>query len=216
MTVSIMNRLTRALFETLEEPVFTAADIQNIEPNDNARYALVKRALRNGDLIQIRRGLYTFCPTLRKKSLHPGALANRLYYPSYVSMEYALGYHGWIPEAVVKVTCATSRNSTDFDTKVGLFSYHRIPQAMFFCGVDAVSTADRSWLLASPLKALADYVYARKLRWPGIEPLLESLRIEEEALGTLSAPDFESVQGNYRTAPDVEKFLSGLREDLHV
>jgi len=39
MTVSIMNRLVRALIETIEDPVFSSADIQNIELNDNIRYA---------------------------------------------------------------------------------------------------------------------------------------------------------------------------------
>jgi len=59
MTVSIMNKLIRTVFATFEKPVFSAADIQNIEPDDNVRYALVKRAMKDGDLVQIKRGLYT-------------------------------------------------------------------------------------------------------------------------------------------------------------
>jgi len=200
----------------LEHPVFSASDIQNIEPNDNIRYGLVKRALRDGDLLQIKRGLYTLSPGLRRMPLNPGALANRLYYPSYVSLEYALGRHGWIPEGIVTITCATSKNSAEFDTPVGRYSYRRIPQAMFFCGVETFSSEADSYLQARPLKALADYIYANRLEWTSRDPLLESLRIEEEELDTLTSEDFDSIQGNYRTAPDVEAFLSGLREDLRL
>lgn len=216
MTVSIMNKLIKTLFETLEHSVFSASDIQNIEPDDNVRYALVKRAMKDGDLVQIKRGLYTLSPSLRKQPVNRASLANRLYYPSYVSMEYALSRHGWIPEGVTTVTCATSKNPADFDTPLGRFTYKRIPQALFFCGVEAVSVDGESALQARPLKALADYVYTHKLEWTDREPLIESLRIEEDELETLTAGDFESIQGNYRTAPAVEAFLAGLRKDLKL
>ncbi len=216
VTVTIMNKLVRTLFETLEHPVFSAADIQNIEPDDNVRYALVKRAMKDGDLVQIKRGLYTLSSPLRKQPLNRASLANRLYYPSYVSMEYALSNHGWIPEGVVTMTSATSKNPADFDTPLGRFMYKRIPQALFFCGVETVSIDGESALQARPLKALADYIYVHKLEWTDREPLIESLRIEEDELKTLSADDFESIQGNYRTAPAVEAFLAGLRKDLKL
>jgi predicted transcriptional regulator of viral defense system len=211
-----MNKLIRTLFETLEQPVFSAADIQNIEPEDTIRYALVKRAIKAGDLVQIKRGLYALSPPLRKQSLNRTSLANRLYYPSYVSMEYALSNHGWIPEGVATVTCATSKNPADFDTPVGRFTYKRIPQLMFFCGVETVLLNGDSVLQARPLKALADYVYTHKLTWTDREPLIESLRIEEDELENLTVDDFESIQGNYRTAPAVEAFLGGLRKDLKL
>jgi len=216
MTVSSMNTLTRTLFETLEYPLFSAADLQNIEPNANIRYGLVKRAMKDGDLVQLKRGLYTLCPSLRKRPLNRPALANRLYFPSYVSFEYALSAHGWIPEAVVTITSATSKNQTTFDTPEGHFTYRRIPQAQFFCGVETVTSENGSWLQARPLKALADYVYLHRLDWTDRKPLIESLRIDEDELETLDADDFDSIQGNYQTAANVESFLSGLRKDLHI
>lgn len=210
-----MNRLVRTLFETFKYPVFSVADIQNIEPRDAARYALVKRAMKDGDLVQIKRGLYILSPPLRRQPLNCVSLANRLYYPSYVSMEYALSSHGWIPEGVAVVTSVTSKNPAVFDTPLGRFTYKRIPQAMFFCGVEAVSIDGESALQARPLKALADYVYAHKLEWTDREPLIESLRIEED-LETLTTRDFNNIQGNYRTTPNVETFLVGLRKDLKL
>lgn len=211
-----MNKLIRTLFETFEHPFFSASDIQNIEPNDNVRYALVKRAMKDGDLVQIKKVLYTLSPSLRKQPVNRASLANRLYYPSYVSMEYALSRHGWIPEGVTTVTCATSKTPAEFYTPLVHFMYSRIPQALFFCGVEVVSVDGESTLQARPLKALADYVYTHKLEWTDRESLIESLRIEEDDLETFIAGDFENIQGNYRTAPVVEAFLAGLRKDLKL
>lgn len=216
MTVTSMNKLVRTIFETFENPVFSVADIKNIEPKDTIRYGLIKRAMKSGDLIQIKRGLYTLSSVLRKQPLNLPALANRLYYPSYVSFEYALSAHGWIPESVIALTCATSKNPTVFDTQVGLFSYKRVPQVTFFNGVEVVDSNEGSHLQALPLKALADYIYVHKLNWTNSEPLIKSLRIEEEDLATLTAHDFEDIQGNYPAAPHVETFLTGLKKDLNL
>lgn len=72
-----MNRLILKLLETLEHPVFSAGDIQNIEPDASIRYNLVKRAMKAGDLIQIKRGLYTLHPSLRRQPINRASLANR-------------------------------------------------------------------------------------------------------------------------------------------
>jgi hypothetical protein len=211
-----MNRLTQTLFKTLEHSVFSIADIINIEPNANSRYGLLKRAMKDGDIVQIRRGFYTLAPILRKKKINLFGVSNRIYYPSYVSLLSALGNHGWIPERAVSITCATSKNSTKFATALGNFTYSRIPQTLFFCDVEVRSDGTDTWLQARPLKALADYVYVNKLSWIGINPLFESLRIEEESLSHLSAEDFNSIQGNYHTADNVEAFLESLRKDLKL
>lgn len=211
-----MNRLVLQLFKTLEHSVFSASDIRNIEPEDNIRYSLVKRAMKDGDLIQIKRGLYTLGLSFRKQEIKSAALANRLYYPSYVSLEFALSQHGWIPEGVIVITSATSKNPAEFNTPIGHFLYKRIPQVMFFCGVETVSIEGASWLQARPLKALADYIYVHALDWKNREPLIESLRIDQDDLDTLSADDFDSIQGNYQTSANVESFLTGLRKDLKL
>lgn len=211
-----MNRLIRTLFETLEYPVFTVADIMNIEADRDVRYGLVKRAIKDGDLVQIKRGLYTLAPGLRKKAINRFGLSNRMYYPSYVSLVSALSNNGWIPERVVSVTCVTSKNSAEFDTPLGRFTFRRIPQKLFFCGVETSGDGTDTWLQARPLKALADYVYIHELTWTTREPLVESLRIEEEQLASLASEDFDSIQGNYYTAKNVEAFLAGLRKELKV
>ena len=64
------------------------------------RYNLVNRALRHGELLQLRRGLYLLAPHLHGKPPHPLVLAQALQPGSYVSFETALSFHGGSPESV--------------------------------------------------------------------------------------------------------------------
>jgi len=49
----------------------------------------------------------------------------------------------------------------------------------FLGGVSRQTVNGKPFLIAKPLRALADYVYERKVKWIGIDFLLEGLRIEE-------------------------------------
>ncbi|MBF5059620.1 hypothetical protein [Candidatus Neptunochlamydia vexilliferae] len=61
-------------------------------------------------------------------------LANKIYGPSYVSLEYALAYYGMIPEHVVEVTSVTSKRKRLYNTPVGRFSYTPIPLSLYGVG----------------------------------------------------------------------------------
>src|SRR5665648_710566 len=68
--------------------------------------------LRNGVIVRIKKGLYVFGKEERRKPLCPELLANLVYGPSCVSLEYALAWHALIPErveTVTSVTCGRSR-----------------------------------------------------------------------------------------------------------
>ena len=70
-----------------------------------------------------------------------------------------------------------------------------------------------SFLLALPLKALADYVYVHRLDWASARPVIESLRVEETALAAVDASSFDQLLGCYRSQR-VRRFLEGLQKDL--
>lgn len=62
----------------------------------------VARIVNDGSYIKLTKGLYESNPNI------PGyLLANAIYGPSYLSFEFALSYHGLIPEAVYTYTSAT-------------------------------------------------------------------------------------------------------------
>ncbi len=115
--------------------------------------------LHKGDLVRVKKGLYLFGERYRRTSFCRELLANLIYGPSYISLEYALHYYGLIPERAETITSITCGRSRSFETPVGRFSYRMIPMAAYRMGIDRVELADgRSFLMATQEKALADLV----------------------------------------------------------
>lgn len=212
-----MHTVAERVFESLPWPEFTTQDLAALFPgSEDRRYGLVKRALASGEIIRIRRGLYCLVPKYQKKGINLYALAQLVYGPSYISLESALSWHGWIPEAVHAITSASFKKAKEFTTPLGVFSYDRVPQQVFYREVERLADASGNvFLMATPLKALADYVYVRKRDWTGIEPAINSLRIEPEELEQVTGSTLEALASNYSNSR-VKRFLEGLREDLNL
>ena len=69
-------------------------------------------------------------------------------------------------------------------------------------------------LIATPWKALADFVYVHRCDWRSLEPVVESLRVPREALLDAANPnELAELSGNY-TSRRVRRFLAGLREEM--
>lgn len=63
--------------------------------------------LNVGALIRVKKGLYVFGKQFSRGPYCLELLANKIYGPSYVSLEWALQFHGLIPERVeVVVSCS--------------------------------------------------------------------------------------------------------------
>ena len=86
----------------------------------------ITRLLASGAIVRVKKGLYCFGETFRRGPVVREHLANLIYGPSYVSLDYALGYHGLIPERVERVTSVTTRRSREFVTPFGVFSYRML------------------------------------------------------------------------------------------
>ena len=59
----------------------------------------ITKLLASGVILRIKKGLYCFGEVLSKELIIRESVANLIYGPSYVSMDYALSYHGLIPDA---------------------------------------------------------------------------------------------------------------------
>ena len=186
------------------------------DTNENARYGKVKRALAGGELIQLRRGLYILAPRYQRRPVNLFEIAQRIYGPSYVSFESALSHHGWIPEAVRTITCATSKRARIFDTPIGIFSYSTLPVQSLYVGVERITMENSTHFMASPVRALLDYIYHYKRDWLSSQPLRESLRIEEEHIEMLlneaRSPAVVELESYYRSTR-ISHFLRGLRKE---
>lgn len=175
---------------------------------------MIKRAIAAGEVLSVRRGLYCLAGKYLRQPLSPLALAQRIYGPSYVSLESALSWHGWIPEAVPSVLSVCGKRAKQFDTPLGAFRFIRVPQRMLFLCVQRVETEDGSVaMVARPLKALADYLYAHKQASTSCVELLDSLRIESGRLSEIANEDIEALLGNYPSRR-VGRFLKALKKEL--
>jgi predicted transcriptional regulator of viral defense system len=211
-----VNKLTRIILENEFPPVFTAVDVRRLEPDDNVRYCQMRRAMDSGDIIRLQRGLYTLNVIFRKEAVNEFLLANQFNPYSYISLETALWLEGWIPEYTGKISSVTSRSSASVKNTIGSFSYTHIPQKNLFIGVRDMFFEQAPHRQAKPLKALADCVYDHNYTWISINSLVDSLPIKPGQLETLTALDFDEIQGNYESAPFVETFLGGIRNELQV
>ncbi len=118
--------------------------------------------LRAGSLLRVKKGLYVFGERLRRRPVSRELLSNLMYGPSYVSREYALRYHGLIPEEVHAVTAMTTGRSRSFNTPLGLFDYSSLPLSAYAAGIHLASVNERQFFMASPEKALADMAYVQR------------------------------------------------------
>ena len=140
------------------------------------------RMVENGEIIRLRRGLYETDPTTP-----PFLVANEIFGPSYISFEYALSWHGVIPEGVVSVTSATygKRRTARFTNPLGTFWYMDIPKRVFEIGVQEWSVEDRKCMMATKEKAVCDKLY----KMPPVNSLndiealmFEDLRFDEDEI----------------------------------
>jgi hypothetical protein len=117
--LELMPRLTDSVTHAgLADRVFGENELRDVlGGRDARRYGLVNRALKDGSLRRLKRGVYVLNSRYRKEPLHPFAVAQSLHPGSYVSFETALSYHGWIPEAVFTTASVTpGRKTLSFDT----------------------------------------------------------------------------------------------------
>ena len=172
-----------------------------LEGTPQRRYNLVNRALRHGELLQLRRGRYLLAPQLQNRMPHPFVVAQALQSGSYISFETALSFHGWIPESVpVTLSVLPGRRRLEVDhPTVGLFRFYPLAlrQGYFLGAVDRGPFADQAALVAQPLRALLDIVCLRKLEGGGILQLVQSMRIDAELLTQTQPVAWQILQRVY-------------------
>lgn len=111
-----------------------------------------------GYIIKLRKEYYAFADCKSNRDF-VRYIANRIYMPSYISLQTALSYYGIIPEEVIAITSITSLKTIQFENQIGEFIYQSVkPELMF--GYEPKPIADgRTVLFALPEKALLDLLY---------------------------------------------------------
>lgn len=187
--------------------VFTHDRLESLLfPYINNVNAKISYMVKKGELIRLKKGVYTFGQDYQVNPIDIISVANTLYVPSYVSYDYALSYYGLIPERVYEVSSATLRGKKSFETDLGRFSYKPVPLQAYAIGVDWLyDSVNGGKLIATPEKALCDKIRADRgigrLSQEKLAAYLEyDLRIEWDALRSLDTELISAVATAYRSS----------------
>ncbi len=148
-------------------------DLKKLTPNEEVDYLFIKYALRSyanprakitallrsKELIRVKKGLYILDGKSPRKPYVKETLANLIYGPSYISLEYALAFYGFIPERVETLTSVTYKKDKLFKTPLGVFSYRYLNPVKYCVGITQIMyDSTHPILIATPEKALADKI----------------------------------------------------------
>lgn len=137
-------------------PVISVNEMEKAFP-DFDRNALT-RWQKKGYLQKIRRGFYRLTNQAVKGESDLFFIANRIYSPSYVSLQSALRWYNFIPEGVFMVTSVSTLKTIQFATPVGSFSYRSLKPGLFW-GYRLEQYGNFRVKMADPAKALLDFLY---------------------------------------------------------
>lgn len=215
-----MQTLTEKVLE-LAPPggLFDTTVVRNLfaGSSEGARKTMLHRAVRSGEVLRLRPGLYCLASKYRRTSPHPFTVASLLHYPSHVSLESALSHHGLIPEAVRVVASVSRERSRTFSNQLGEFTFTRVPTSSARIGVEAVRMGEEMWaFVATPLRALADLVYLRgEVSWKrdGLRFLIDSMRIDSDDLAALPWGELDEILDGF-TSRRTAEYLRGARRGI--
>lgn len=136
-------------------PFFSIKEIEKLYPRfdyKNLGYWQEKKYIQ-----KIRNGHYF----LTEKAINTDNLyfiSNQMYAPSYISLETALSYYGFIPEGVFKITAISTLKTQSFTTPMGVFSYQNLKPNLYF-GYTLIPFGEYNFKIADPEKTILDYLY---------------------------------------------------------
>lgn len=156
---------TKSQFILENKPYLTKAEMAALLDKQGRNLdKKILQLLKNGSLISLKKGFYSSKEYAEKQSPQTQEyLANILYYPSYLSLEYVLAKEGLIPEAVYAYTSITLKPTQTFTNQLGTFIYRSIKPSLF-CGYAPTRFVENYQIkIAKAAKALFDLLYLKAL-----------------------------------------------------
>jgi len=124
----------------------------------------IKSLIKSNVIFKLKNGLYVSTNYLKQepdRQKYLEYLSNALYQPSYISLEYALSLYGLIPESVYSITSVSPNKTKKFDNSLGVFSYRKIKNELFF-GFRDIPYKTGSISFATKAKCLFDFLLLKK------------------------------------------------------
>lgn len=144
----------------------------------------LERWVKKGYVIRLRRNFYLLNSEDKKSGPSKMFIAKEIYSPSYISLEYALSIYGLIPERTADITSVTTKKTAEFENKLGTFIYQHIKENCFMGFIEKKDETGLAYFIATPEKALADFLYLNKNRFDKnyMDILKESFRFQNTGL----------------------------------
>lgn len=141
-----------ALIKRIGQPVLRTADVMarfNVDKSHASN--LMARLAESGHAVRIKRGLWVL-----PDGVDPMVLAEYLAapFPSYISLQSALYYHGMISQIPAVTFVISVARTRLYRTPLGTYSIHHVHPSFFF-GFESVGGIK----VATPEKALFDVLY---------------------------------------------------------
>lgn len=147
-----MTKLIQKL-NKIPKSYFSLADIKKVSDiGEKSINVTISRLVKAGELTKLQKGIYSLGKI--NANIEWEKLAEEIYYPSYLSFEWALGYYGILSQQAENYTLATIKRSKKIALDKKTFIYHRI-NPRFYWGY----TIKNGFLVAEPEKALLDLAY---------------------------------------------------------
>lgn len=167
---------------------------------------------RQGWLVQVARGFYMF-PGLEGEPGMLWWLANRLYRPSYISLQSAMWHYGFIPEGVFTTTSITTRKTRLHPYREWTFSYRTLARHLYF-GYRIEAIGQRNLLVAEPEKALLDFFYLE----PGYNTpeKVAGLRLDAMAIQQQVSWERMAEYASAYRSPALENRMALVKQTVHA
>ena len=116
---------------------------------------------------------------MKEPDIDPMFLANKIYPPSYLSLEFMLNRYGIIPDTPWTYTSISSKKTKFFENEFGNFSYQQIKKGLF-TGYNTQNRGGMSFNMATPEKTIMDFIYFNKNKFIPKFNYWQELRIDED------------------------------------
>ena len=186
---------------------FDIATLSQIYPelSINSLYSNIKRWIKKGDLIQLKKGMYVTQKYIDKTSdisTYKEFLANKIKYPSYLSLEYVLQKYSMLSESINAYTSITLKSKNIYNNDLGRYIYRNISEELF-TGFEIREIGEYFIKEATKSKALFDYLYLKlyRVKSINIQNLLE-LRLNMEEFKENEIKEFDK----YCYGTDIKKY----------
>lgn len=148
---------------------------------------------KRGWLVRIKRGIYAVASLESHNftGISPIAISSALITDSYVSMEFALNYHGFFDQLPGRLTAVNTGRSVAYHFQGIEYQFIKTKPELFF-GFTKISLEGRAVKIADLEKTVLDFIYFRNDAYT-IDLILEKLRDAKESLDLEKMIDYSKV-----------------------